>query len=130
MSITHVLECCNNPASPVDCWYTHQVAPYVIIKSPSCQHGPRSFCCVCVSSLQGKRQFSDYSSHGRQQPQQQDEGYGEEGDVQMKRARGPRRGRRQQRQQQDGEGGGFVDGDEAMQDVEVRGGFSTMLRWL
>lgn len=48
----------------------------------------------------------------------------------MKRARGPRRGRRQQRQQQDGEGGGFVDGDEAMQDVEVRGGFSTMLRWL
>lgn len=85
--------------------------------------------CVCVL-LQGKRQFSDYSSHGRrqQQQQQQDEGYGEEGDVQMKRARGPRGGRKQRRQQ-DSEGGGFMDGDEAMHDVEVRG-FSTMLRWL
>jgi hypothetical protein len=38
----------------------------------------------------------------------------------MKRARGPRGGRRQRRGQQDGEGGGFVDGDEAMHDVEVR----------
>lgn len=75
---------------------------------------------MCVV-LQGKRQFSDYSNHGRRQQQQQDEGYGEEGDVQMKRARGPRGGRKQRRQQQDGEQGGFMDGDEAMHDAEVRG---------
>lgn len=85
--------------------------------------------------MQGKRQYNEYSQ-GRKQQQQQG-GYDEgDGDVAMKRARGPGGGRKQRRQQS-GEGGG--DGDEAMHDVEVRRGsrslgskvmtFSWLISW-
>jgi hypothetical protein len=65
--------------------------------------------------MQGKRQYNEYSQGRRQQQQG---GYEEgEGDVAMKRARGPRGGKKQRRQQGGEEG---VDGDEAMHNVEVR----------
>jgi hypothetical protein len=71
---------------------------------------------LLLCALQGKRQYSDYS-HSRQQ--QEGEGYGDE-DVPMKRVRGPRGGRKHRRGGQHNENGGYQDGDEAMQDAEVR----------
>lgn len=116
-----------------------------------CSNAPHCSACVCV---QGKRRYGEYNKQQQQQRQRHHFGDGDddgeggfyaamdgEGDVQMKRSRGPRGGRGQQRrrqQQGEQEHEGYQDEDAAMHDVEVRGMcvlgavcvYACMLAWL